>query len=64
VFSVRTSLTQRGPGGGILSGFTHYPHHLILNSAEIDLSKGVEGEVFFLAIAFWNFLDSHTIPTT
>jgi hypothetical protein len=26
-------LTQRGSGSeGILSGFTHYPHHLILNS--------------------------------
>jgi hypothetical protein len=22
----------KGVGGGILSGFTHYPHHLILNS--------------------------------
>ena len=26
------TLSPKGVGGGILSGFTHYPHHLILNS--------------------------------
>ena len=26
------ALTSKGVGGDILSGFTHYPHHLILNS--------------------------------
>ena len=33
--------------------FTHYPHHLILNSVIDPNPKGVGGEVFFL--------DSHTI---
>ena len=34
-------LTQRGTGGYSVSGFTHYPHHLILNSVVRDAKKRV-----------------------